>query len=83
MLGSANGAVIAAPTIHGITIQGMNVQGIVIRDGATDSTILIGANLGADGQLGGTGSNADTFGVGTIRTWWSMAGPLPIYKVRH
>ena len=57
-LGSADNAVIAAPTIQGeIHIVGTFNQ----------STILIGAQLGRDGQLGGTEeADADTFGQGTL-----------------
>ena len=34
--------------------------------GSAVSRILAGAYLGDDGLLGGTGSNADTYGAGTI-----------------
>jgi uncharacterized delta-60 repeat protein len=36
---------------------------------ASDAQILAGANLGADGELGGSGSDADTFFAGSIRTF--------------
>jgi hypothetical protein len=66
LLGSASDAVIAAPTIQGTTVQGFTVQGIAILGNLTDSTVLIGARLGQDGRLGGTGLNADSFGSGTL-----------------
>src|SRR5882724_901478 len=65
LLGSTDGAVIAAPTILGTAIQGVTVQGIAILGNLSNSTILIGANLGQDGELGGSAANTDNFGAGT------------------
>jgi uncharacterized delta-60 repeat protein len=42
---------------------------------ATDAYILAGANLGADGEQGGSGNDADTFSAGSIRTL-KVAGSL-------
>jgi hypothetical protein len=56
-LGSITGGTVAAPTVTGTLMVKGNVQ---------NATILIGANLGQDGKLGGTGVNADTFGTGSL-----------------
>ncbi len=50
----------------GIDITTLNAVNI------TGATILVGANLGADGQLGGAGTDADTFGAGLIGTIHSL-----------
>src|SRR6267143_1711042 len=81
LLGSANGAVIAAPTIVGKTVQGFTVQGIAILGNLTNSTILIGATLGQDGKLGGTGTNADTFTAGTASDFF-IGGSMTASTVR-
>ena len=61
-LGSVQGGVVAAPSITALTI------GIpfLAPGHLTNATILIGANLGQDGKLGGAGVNADTFGPGQL-----------------
>ena len=65
-LGGATNAVIAAPTILGTNLLGLTVPGIAILGGLKSSEIRIGATLGADGQPGGTGANADTYGAGKL-----------------
>jgi len=64
LIGSATGAVIAAPTVLGTGFFGL--QGITILGDLENSEILIGADLGADGQLGGTGANADAYSGGNL-----------------
>ncbi len=58
LLGSVQGGTIAAPSMEAIAVNGS----------VTDATFLIGAQLGQDGKLGGTGADADTFGPGSIGT---------------
>src|SRR5262245_14482705 len=66
MIGSATDAVIAVQTILGNWLSGLSVQGIAILGDLEDSEILIGADLGADGQLGGSGADADTYSEGDL-----------------
>ena len=66
LIGSATDALIAIPSIEGRWFWGLGVQGIAILGDLEDSQILIGADLGADGQLGGNGANADAFGSGEL-----------------
>ncbi|MBL8042509.1 MAG: putative Ig domain-containing protein, partial [Nitrospira sp.] len=54
-LGSATGAVIAAPSVQTFVAQTL-----------VNTNVFIGAVLGEDGKLGGTGVNADSFGAGRI-----------------
>jgi hypothetical protein len=44
-----------------------NIDTIDIKHNATGLTVLAGANLGSDAQLGGTGAAADTFTGATIK----------------
>jgi len=81
LLGSTDGAVIAAPTILGTAIQGVTVQGIAILGDLSNSTILIGANLGQDGELGGSAANADNFGAGTLGDFF-VGGSMTASVVR-
>ena len=66
VIGSATGAVIAAPTILGTRFFGISVKGIAILGDLENSQILIGADLGADGQLAGTGADEDTYSSGNL-----------------
>jgi hypothetical protein len=66
IVGSATGAAIAAPTILGTSVSGLDVQGISILGDLENSYILIGANLGADGQLGGLGADSDSYTAGDL-----------------
>ncbi|HKA59929.1 MAG TPA: Ig-like domain-containing protein, partial [Gemmatimonadales bacterium] len=66
VIGSATDAVIAAQTILGTCLGGFSVQGIAILGDLENSEILIGADLGADGQLGGSGADADTYSGGDL-----------------
>ncbi|HSG87643.1 MAG TPA: Ig-like domain-containing protein, partial [Pseudomonadales bacterium] len=66
LIGSATDALIAIPSIEGRWFWGLGVQGIAILGDLEDSQILIGADLGADGQLGGDGADADTYGSGEL-----------------
>ena len=53
-VGAVSGT-IAAQSIHALNVASMS-----------GATILAGANLGSDGQLGGSGSAADTYSAGQI-----------------
>jgi hypothetical protein len=55
-LGSVEGGTISAPSTRGLTVLGDISQG----------TLLIGAQLGNDARIGGTGPDADLFGPGSI-----------------
>jgi VCBS repeat-containing protein len=66
MIGSATDAVIAVETILGSRLLGLGVQGIAILGDLENSEILIGGDLGADGQLGGFGVDADTYSGGDL-----------------
>ena len=66
MIGSAADAVIAVQTILGNRLSGLSVQGIAILGDLENSEILIGADLGADGQLGGSGADADAYSGGDL-----------------
>jgi hypothetical protein len=54
-VGNVSGLIAAASEI--VSLSTLNI---------TNATVLAGANLGDDGQVGGTGFNADTYGAGTI-----------------
>jgi hypothetical protein len=56
-VGNVTGLIAAASAIT--SLQTLNITGATIR---------AGANLGADGQIGGTGVNADTYSAGIIGT---------------
>lgn len=56
-LGSINGGTFAATSVTGT---------LMVKGNVSNATILIGANLGQDGKLGGIGANADTFGAGSL-----------------
>ncbi|HYE60435.1 MAG TPA: hypothetical protein VD997_00435 [Phycisphaerales bacterium] len=43
-----------------------SVRRLIIGGNVTNANILVGANLGADGRLGGTGANQDTFQAGAV-----------------
>ncbi|HET6247411.1 MAG TPA: hypothetical protein VFE47_06935 [Tepidisphaeraceae bacterium] len=62
-IGTVNGT-IAASVIHSFTAVDLS-----------DATILAGANLGDDGEIGGTGSGADTYGAGQLYTL-SVSGSI-------
>ncbi|THJ19742.1 MAG: tandem-95 repeat protein, partial [Nitrospira sp. CG24D] len=55
--GSVNGGTIAATTMSGT---------LHIKGDMQNASILIGANLGQDGKLGGTGTDSDSFGAGSL-----------------
>ena len=55
-LGSIQGGTVAVPSVEALTILGST----------TNAKIYVGITLGQDGQPGGTGANADTYGQGTI-----------------
>lgn len=59
----------AGGSIVDSTIAATGAIGAVLLDGdLTNSQILAGANLGADGAVGGSGADADTFAAGALRT---------------
>ena len=53
-------------TVRDSTITAANFGKASIKGSLLDSLFLAGADLGADGELGGTGVNADTFAAGRI-----------------
>ena len=55
--------------VNGGTIAGAGGIGSLSVISASDAHILAGANLGADGELGGSGNDADTFFAGSIRSF--------------
>ena len=55
-LGSIQGGTIALPSVEALTVLGAT----------TNARIYVGTTFGQDGQPGGTGANADTYGAGTI-----------------
>ena len=66
-LGSIQGGTVAVPSVEALTILGS----------VTNAKIYVGTTLGQDGQPGGTGANADTYGAGKIGLFTvtgSMAG---------
>jgi uncharacterized delta-60 repeat protein len=66
---SATGAIdtLSIGNVTGGTIAAGSAINSVSMLSASDAHILAGANLGADGELGGTGTDADTFSPGFIR----------------
>lgn len=48
------------------TLAAAKFNSIQVARTISKATVLAGANLGADGRLGGTGANADTFAFGQI-----------------
>jgi len=72
--GGFSGSLSAAGTIgrlrvgklSGTIASARGIIGSVFAASLDNAHILSGANLGADGQLGGTGANADTFAPGAI-----------------
>ena len=65
VIGGATHATIALPTIAGCC--GLAVRGIAILGDLEDSQILLGANLGADGQPGGGGAGVDSYSTGDLQ----------------
>jgi len=64
-----DGGTISAPSIRGMTILGNVNQG----------TLLVGAQLGNDGRIGGAGDESDVFGPGSIASLYvggSMRGSI-------
>ena len=52
--------------VSGTIASGSGVIGSVFASTLASARILSGANLGADGMIGGTGANADSYGAGAI-----------------
>ncbi|HKQ66927.1 MAG TPA: Calx-beta domain-containing protein, partial [Methylomirabilota bacterium] len=52
--------------VKGGTVSAESVDEVRIKGDLRDATFLIGADLGADGQLGGSGAAADEFGTGHV-----------------
>ncbi len=48
------------------TVTARAIGTVIVAHDLVNSLLLAGANLGADGILGGTGANADTFAPGTL-----------------
>jgi len=74
---STTGAIgtLSLGNVSGGTIAGAGGISSLSVLSASDAYILAGANLGADGELGGSGTDADTFSAGSIRTF-KVAGGL-------
>ncbi len=70
-LGSIVGGSVAVPSVEALTVLGS----------VTDANFYIGTTLGQDGQLGGTGANADTFGQGRIGLF-TVTGAMTSSTVR-
>ena len=69
--GSIQGGTVAVPSVEALTILGS----------VTNAKIYVGATLGQDGQLGGTGANVDTYGQGSIGLF-SVTGSMTGTTVR-
>jgi len=52
--------------VSGTIASGSGVIGTLAAASLTNARVLSGANLGADGAVGGSGANADTYGAGSI-----------------
>lgn len=66
----ASGAIgkVKFANVSGTIASGSGVIGGVAAASLNDARILSGANLGTDGAIGGTNSDADSFGPGSIGT---------------
>ncbi|MGH7304936.1 MAG: Calx-beta domain-containing protein, partial [Candidatus Rokuibacteriota bacterium] len=53
--------------VDGGTVSAKSIDEIRIQGDLEDATFLIGADLGDDGRLGGSGADADEFGPGHVR----------------
>src|SRR2546430_14750579 len=47
-------------------IAALSIESVRVGGDLENAQILVGANLGSDGELGGTGTAADAFGKGTL-----------------
>jgi hypothetical protein len=54
--------------VSGTIASGSGVIGNIQAASLANARILSGANLGTDGAIGGTGTDADSFGAGSIRS---------------
>jgi hypothetical protein len=74
---STTGAIgtLSLGNVNGGTIAGAGGIGTLSLLSASNAYILSGANLGADGEQGGSGNDADTFSAGSIHTF-KVAGSL-------
>jgi uncharacterized delta-60 repeat protein len=64
--GGGVGSIVLAGLTGTIGVSGSIGEVAIGRGGLTNATILAGANLGSDGQLGGSGTAADTFSGAAI-----------------
>lgn len=64
-----NGALgkVSAGTVTGTIASANSIGNVSLFGSLTGAQVLAGANFGADGKAGGTGSNADTFAAGSIK----------------
>ena len=49
-----------------IDIAARSIGAVTVRTNLYRSQVLAGANFGADGRLGGSGADADSYGAGDI-----------------
>jgi len=70
-LGSMQGGTVAIPSVEALTILGS----------VTNATFYIGTTLGLDGQPGGIGADADSYGVGSIGLF-TVTGAMTSTTVR-
>ena len=70
-LGSIQGGTVAVPLVEALTILGST----------TNAKLYIGTTFGQDGQPGGTGANADTYGAGKIGLF-TVSGAMSGTSVR-
>ncbi|MFO1317985.1 MAG: Ig-like domain-containing protein [Burkholderiales bacterium] len=50
----------------GGTLHGPSLQQLTVGGNLADADLFIGANLGSDGRIGGSGDAVDTFGAGNL-----------------
>ena len=54
--------------VQHVDLAARSIGSVSIRTNVADARILVGADLGSDGRVGGDGDDADTFGSGDIGT---------------
>ena len=68
-------------SIAGGSVAVLSVEALTVLGSVTNANFYIGTTLGQDGQLGGTGANADTFGQGRIGLF-TVTGAMTSSTVR-
>ena len=77
-IGSVDGGTVAVQSVQTFTVG----IPLLAPGHLTNATILVGANLGQDGKLGGTGLDTDTYGPGQIGLWFVVSGSVTNSFVR-